>query len=186
MIELDKQPFRGARSALETLGAPGSGPDRLARDELLRLVASVGDYSELAAGPTRPFEALRATSPAVVARFSAVYLVSPSGFYLHSLRNNSATVVTVTTSATPVALAGGPGTISRGFNVDPFPALSVTAGDLAALPPGLYVQLNANFPYDNTGEPIWIPQGITVRCVGDTVNLGIDLNLIVSGLPVGA
>lgn len=177
--DLDKQNFRGTRANVETLGAGEA--DAMRRNDALQFVLPVGGdaWAEVNPGPVRPYEVLRATSPAVALRFSSVYLVARGGFFLHTVRNQGATAVLYAATASPVALAGGPGTISRNFLVTAFPALSVTAGDLAAAVAGAFSPANTNFPYND--RPIWIPDGVTLQVTGDTVNTQVDINIVVSG-----
>jgi hypothetical protein len=168
MIELAKQPFRGARLALEEIGQ--AAPDRLERETLARLVVIAGDYGVLSQGPLYPNETISLGNGPVVARFSLCTIVSRDGFWLHGVTNRGANqlslnIVTVfpvlagVSTPVPVSWSGVPSTVVY------------QAGDSAA---------STGFDWNLTSQevfrprtPIWVPPGRMLSGGANLVNVAV-------------
>lgn len=180
MINLAKAAFRGARAALEDLGIV---PDRLEREQLARLTLSLGDLEVFSAPPLGlPTEWMNPIALGTAARFSAVYFVSPVGFWWRSVNINPATVAT-----SPVGIlhyAGIPPAVANSFGVvrsSPTGVASrvvVTGGDTVAGVSFAYKIPSTTINLDALWS--WVAPGITLAFHQTLVFTPIDMNIVVT------
>jgi hypothetical protein len=178
LIDLSKQNFRGARAALEVLGS--DAPDRLARDELLRLVASVGDFTELAPGLTRPFELVSVNVPLVAAQIGYLKITSRVGFFVHRITNRSTLQCSIVTSppAGLYAQSTATGSVTRGFQANPSASLAFETGTtLTAITSGFNLLQSETY---QPNSPLWVPPGLPLEVSLATVNTAMDILLALS------
>ena len=180
MLELNKAPFRGARVALEDLGV--TAPDRLDREQFGRLTLQLADLEQFSAAPLgQPIEFINAVVASVALRFSAVYLVSPIGFWWRSLNCNPAAIATpagVLFTLAPAAAAAGSFGLVKSTPTGVPSRVVVTGGDtVAAQPYSFRIPAPGAVFFDAWS---WVAPGVTLAVVQQVAATSTELSIIVA------
>lgn len=150
---LDRNALVSPRLAFESVGRGGSGFG-LDRQDSAGYVVQLADASLLAEGVTPFWDVIRTSSPAVVAEFGSVTLVTQRGFWLLGL--HIVTANTVFVGNAPAAPLPAGGTVNRWQPQGPTDVQVFAGTSLGAVGNQAWF---AGTTYATLPSPIWVPPG---------------------------